>query len=161
MTIQVGEKLPSATFRVATSDGPVAKTTDDIFKGKKVVLFAVPGAFTPTCHKNHLPGFVARADEILAKGVDTIAVTAVNDPFVMEAWEKASNCGGKITFLSDGNGEFCKALGLDFDASGAGLGLRSKRYSMVVEDGVVKVMNVEPVPSKSDTTSADVLLTQF
>lgn len=161
MTIKVGDKLPSATFRVATADGPVPKTSEDIFKGKKVVLFAVPGAFTPTCHKNHLPGFIARADEFLAKGIDTIAVTAVNDPFVMEAWEKASNAGGKIVFLADGNGDFAKSLGLDFDASGAGLGLRSKRYSMLIEDGEVKVLNVEPVPSKADTTSADVLLGQI
>ncbi|TSJ60430.1 peroxiredoxin [Starkeya sp. 3C] len=161
MTIKVGDQLPSATFRVATADGPVPKTTEDIFTGKKVVLFAVPGAFTPTCHKNHLPSFIARADEILAKGVSTIAVTAVNDPFVMEAWQKASNAGDKILFLSDGNGEFAKAIGLDLDASGAGLGLRSKRYSMLVEDGEVKVLNVEDVPSKADKTNADVLLTQF
>ena len=161
MTIQVGESLPSATFRVNTADGPVAKTTDEIFKGKKVVLFAVPGAFTPTCHKNHLPGFVARADEILGKGVDLIAVTAVNDPFVMAAWESASATGGKVLFLSDGNGDFAKALGLELDASGAGLGLRSKRYSSVIEDGVVKVLNVEDVPSKADKTSADVLLGQL
>ncbi|CAA0104195.1 Peroxiredoxin [Starkeya nomas] len=161
MTIKVGDQLPSATFRVATADGPVPKTTEDIFTGKKVVLFAVPGAFTPTCHKNHLPSFIARADEILAKGVSTIAVTAVNDPFVMEAWQKASNAGDKILFLSDGNGEFAKAIGLDLDASGAGLGLRSKRYSMLIEDGEVKVLNVEDVPSKADKTNADVLLTQF
>ncbi|MBS7541480.1 peroxiredoxin [Ancylobacter lacus] len=161
MTIKVGEMLPSATFRVATADGPVPKSTDEIFKNKKVVLFAVPGAFTPTCHKNHLPGFIARAEEILSRGVDAIAVTAVNDPFVMAAWEQASNAGGKIVFLSDGNGEFARALGLDFDASAAGLGLRSKRYSMLVEDGEVMVLNVEDVPSKADKTSAEVLLTQI
>ncbi|QIB33400.1 peroxiredoxin [Ancylobacter pratisalsi] len=161
MTIKVGDMLPSATFRVATADGPVPKSTDEIFKNKKVVLFAVPGAFTPTCHKNHLPSFIARADEIFAKGVSTIAVTAVNDPFVMEAWEKASNAGGKIVFLSDGNGDFAKEIGLSFDGSAAGLGLRSKRYSMLVDDGEVLVMNVEDVPSKADKTNADVLLTQF
>ncbi|MFK8250300.1 peroxiredoxin [Ancylobacter terrae] len=161
MTIKVGDTLPNATFRVNTADGPVAKSTDEIFKGKKVVLFAVPGAFTPTCHKNHLPGYAARADEILGKGVDLIAVTAVNDPFVLAAWEGVSNTGGKILFLSDGNGDFAKALGLELDASGAGLGLRSKRYSSVIEDGVVKVLNVEDVPSKADKTSADVLLGQL
>ncbi|WP_029353153.1 peroxiredoxin [Bosea sp. 117] len=161
MTIKVGDMLPSATFRVATADGPVPKSSEEIFKNKKVVLFAVPGAFPPPCHKNHLPGFIARADEILARGVDTIAVTAVNDPFVMAAWEQASNAGGKIVFLSDGNGEFAKAIGLDFDASAAGLGLRSKRYAMLVEDGEVMVLNVEDVPSKADKTSADVLLTQI
>ncbi|MCK0198306.1 peroxiredoxin [Ancylobacter sp. 6x-1] len=161
MTIKVGDMLPSATFRISTADGPVPKSTDEIFKDKKAVLFAVPGAFTPTCHKNHLPGFIARADEFFARGIDLIAVTAVNDPFVMSAWESASNAGGKILFLSDGNGEFARALGLEFDASGGGLGLRSKRYSMLVDDGEVKVLNVEDVPSKADKTAAEVLLTQI
>jgi len=161
MTIKVGDTLPSATFRVATADGPVPKSTDEIFKNKKVVLFGVPGAFTPTCHKNHLPSFIARADELFAKGVSTIAVTAVNDPFVMEAWEKASNAGGKIVFLSDGNGEFAKAAGLDFDASAAGLGLRSKRFSALIDDGEVLILNIEEKAHKADATNADVLLTQF
>ena len=137
------------------------KSSEEIFKNKKVVLFAVPGAFTPTCHKNHLPSFIARADELFAKGVSVIAVTAVNDPFVLAAWEKASNADGKILFLSDGNAEFAKAIGMDFDASAAGLGTRSKRYSMLVDDGEVLILNVEDVPSKADKTNADVLLTQF
>ena len=161
MTIKVGDQLPSATFRVATADGPVPKSSEEIFKNKKVVLFAVPGAFTPTCHKNHLPSFIARADDIFAKGVNVIAVTAVNDPFVLAAWEKASGADGKIVFLSDGNAEFAKAIGMDFDASAAGLGTRSKRYSMLVDDGEVLILNVEDVPSKADKTNADVLLTQF
>lgn len=161
MTIKVGDQLPSATFRVATADGPVPKSSEEIFKNKKVVLFAVPGAFTPTCHKNHLPSFIARADELFAKGVSVIAVTAVNDPFVLAAWEKASNAEGKIVFLSDGNADFAKAIGMDFDASAAGLGTRSKRYSMLVDDGEVLILNVEDVPSKADKTNADVLLTQF
>lgn len=161
MPIQVGDALPSVTFRVGTEDGPVPKSTEDIFKGKRVVLFAVPGAFTPTCHQNHLPGYVARADEIKAKGIDTIAVVAVNDPFVMRAWEKASGAEGKIVFLSDGNGEFCKALDLTFDGSMAGLGIRSKRFSMLVEDGVVKALNVEDVPSKAEASSAQALLNQL
>lgn len=161
MTIKVGDQLPSATFRVATADGPVPKSSEEIFKNKKVVLFAVPGAFTPTCHKNHLPSFIARADELFAKGVSVIAVTAVNDPFVLAAWEKASNAEGKIVFLSDGNADFAKAIGMDFDASAAGLGIRSKRYSMLVDDGEVLILNVEDVPSKADKTNADVLLTQF
>ncbi|WP_029004224.1 peroxiredoxin [Azorhizobium doebereinerae] len=161
MPIQVGDSLPNVTFRVSTADGPVPKTTEEIFKGKRVVLFAVPGAFTPTCHKNHLPGFVARAAEIKAKGIDTIAVVSVNDPFVMGAWEHASGADGKILFLSDGNGEFAQALDLAFDGSAVGLGLRSKRYSMVVENGVVKVLNVEDVPSKADASSAQTLLTQI
>lgn len=161
MPISVGEKLPSATFRVPTSDGPVPKTTDEIFKGKKVVLFAVPGAFTPTCHKNHLPGYVKDADAIRAKGVDTIAVVSVNDPFVMGAWENASGADGKILFLADPDASFATALDLTFDASAAGLGVRSKRYSMIVEDGVVKTLNVEDVPSKADVSSAATLLGQL
>ncbi|TCT08014.1 peroxiredoxin [Aquabacter spiritensis] len=161
MSISVGDTLPSATFRVSTADGPVPKTTDDVFKGRRVVLFAVPGAFTPTCHKNHLPGYVARADEFKAKGIDTIAVVSVNDPFVMSAWEKASGAEGKILFLADGVAEFSKALDLTFDGSAAGLGLRSKRYSMLVEDGVVKILNVEDVPSKADISSAQALLGQI
>jgi peroxiredoxin len=161
MPISVGDTLPAATFRVSTADGPVPKTTDEVFKGKRVVLFAVPGAFTPTCHKNHLPGFVARADEIRAKGIDTIAVVSVNDPFVMGAWEKASGADGKILFLCDPAADFAKALDLTFDGSAAGLGIRSKRYSMVVEDGVVKVLNVEDVPSKADVSSAQTLLGQL
>ncbi len=119
---------------------------------------AVPGAFTPTCHRNHLPGFVAKADEIKAKGVDAIVVTAVNDAFVMDAWTKASGCDGKVEYLADGNGDFAKAIGLSFDASGNGLGTRSKRYSMVVEDGVVKSLNVEDAPGKADVSGAENLL---
>ena len=117
MSIKVGDRLPAATFRVVTADGPKPLSTDDVFKGKKVVLFAVPGAFTPTCHKNHLPGFVKNADAIKAKGVDTIAVTGVNDQFVMDAWKKASGAEGKVEFLADGNGDFAKAIGLSLDAS--------------------------------------------
>jgi peroxiredoxin len=157
MAIQVGDRLPQATFRVMTADGPVAKTTDDIFKGRKVVLVAVPGAFTPTCHRNHLPGYVEKAAEIKAKGVDGIAVTAVNDVFVMEAWKKASN-GEGIEFLADGNGDFAKATGLAMDGSGFGLGTRSQRYAMVVDDGVVQAINVEDAPSKADISGVDNLL---
>jgi glutaredoxin/glutathione-dependent peroxiredoxin len=159
MTIQVGDRLPQSTFRTMGPEGrPVEKTTDDVFKGKKVVLFAVPGAFTPTCHRNHMPGFVAKADEIKAKGVDSIVVTAVNDAFVMDAWTKQSGCDGKIDFISDGNGDFAKAIGLTVDASGNGLGIRSKRYSMVVEDGVVKSLNVEETPGKAEASGAENLL---
>jgi len=161
MTIAVGDSLPQATFRVMTADGPAAKTTDDVFKGRKVVLFAVPGAFTPTCHKNHLPGFLANADAIKAKGIDAIAVTGVNDVFVMDAWSKATGGQGKIEFLADGNGDFAKALGLAMDGSGFGLGTRSKRYSMLVEDGVVKSLNVEDTPGKADVSGATALLGQL
>ena len=148
MPIKVGDRLPNATFRVMTPDGPKPKTTDEVFKGKKVVLFAVPGAFTPTCNKNHLPGFVKNADAIKAKGIDTIAVTSVNDAFVLDAWKKATGADGKIEFLADGNADFAKAIGLDLDGSGTGLGTRSKRYSMLVEDGVVKTLNVEEHPAR-------------
>jgi peroxiredoxin len=158
MTIQVGDRLPQATFRVMTPDGPAAKTTDDIFKGRKVVLIAVPGAFTPTCHRNHLPGYVSKAADIKAKGIDAVAVTAVNDVFVMDAWAKASDAGQTIEFLSDGNGDFARAIGLTMDGSGFGLGTRSQRYSMVVDDGVVRSLNVEDTPSKADVSGAENLL---
>lgn len=161
MTIQVGDHLPQATFRVMTADGPAAKTTDDLFKGRKVVLFAVPGAFTPTCHRNHLPGFVERAAEIKAKGVDAILVTAVNDIFVMDAWAKASDAAGSIEFLSDGNGDFAKAIGLSMDGSGFGLGIRSQRYSMLVEDGVVQALNVEEAAGKAELSGAEAMLAQL
>ncbi|GGH11988.1 peroxiredoxin [Alsobacter metallidurans] len=161
MSIAVGDTLPQATFRVMTENGPAAKTTEEIFSGRKVVLFAVPGAFTPTCHKNHLPGFIEKADEILAKGVDAIAVTGVNDVFVMDAWAKSTGGSGKIEFLSDGNGDFAKALGLALDGTGFGLGTRSQRYSMIVDDGVVRAVNVEDSPSKADVSGAENLLKQL
>ena len=159
MTIQVGDPLPQTTFRVMTPDGPKPKTTDDVFKGRKVVLVAVPGAFTPTCHRNHLPGYVSQASAIKAKGVDAIVVTAGNDVFVMDAWAKASGAGeGQIEFISDGNGDFAKALGLTMDGAGFGLGTRSQRYSMMVEDGIVRSLNVEDAPGKADISGADNLL---
>ena len=162
MPIKVGDKLPTATFRVMTAEGPnKPKTTDDIFKGKKVALFAVPGAFTPTCTNMHMPSFINNAAAFKAKGVDTIAVTAVNDAFVMEAWKKATGAEGKIDFLSDGNGEFAKAIDMAFDGSGNGLATRSKRYSMLVEDGVVKQLNVEDAPGKCDISGGAALLGQI
>ncbi|WP_298964629.1 peroxiredoxin [uncultured Methylobacterium sp.] len=157
MTIQVGDALPQATFRTMTPDGPAAKTTDDLFKGRRVVLVAVPGAFTPTCHRNHLPGYVAKRDEILARGVDAILVTAVNDVFVLDAWSQSAGAGG-VEFLADGNGDFARALGLDMDGTGFGLGVRSKRYAMLVDDGVVRVLNVEDSPSKAELSGAETLL---
>ena len=161
MTISVGDTLPNATFKTRTPDGPADMSTDEIFAGKKVVLFAVPGAFTPTCSMNHLPGFLDHNDEIRAKGVDTIAVVAVNDVFVMDAWEKANEASGKILFLSDGNGEFTRAVGLDIDLSVAGFGVRSKRYSMIVEDKVVKALNVEESPGQAEKSSAGAILEQL
>ena len=157
MTIQVGDHLPQATFRVNGPDGPQAKTTDDVFKGRRVVLVGVPGAFTPACHRNHLPGFVAKREEILARGVDAIAVTSVNDIFVLNAWQQQSGAEG-IEFLADGNAEFAKAIGLEMDGSGFGLGPRSQRYAMVVEDGVVRILNVEDTPSKAEVSGAEALL---
>lgn len=158
MTIQPGEKLPSVTFKTPTEDGPANITTDEIFAGKKVVLFAVPGAFTPTCSMNHLPGFLELNDELRAKGVDTIAVVAVNDVFVMRAWRNATDAGDKILFLADGNAEFTKAAGLEADLSGAGFGTRSRRYSMLVEDGAVKSLNIEEAPGQAEKSSAKAIL---
>ena len=158
MAIKVGDRLPNATFMTMTADGPKPQTTDEVFKGKKVVLFAVPGAFTPTCDKNHLPGFVTNADKIKGKGIDTIAVTGVNDVFVMNAWKKASGAEGKVEFLADGSANFAKALGLSIDLGERGLGTRSQRYSMVVDDGVVKALNVEDAPGKADISGAENLL---
>ena len=157
MTIKVGDHIPEAKFRVMTAGGPGWKTADEVFKGKKVVLFAVPGAFTPTCHKNHLPGFVKNAAAIKGKGINTIAVTGVNDVFVMDAWKKASG-GDAIEFLADGSGNWAKALGLTADLTERGLGVRSQRYAMVVEDGVVKTLNVEDAPGKAEISGADNLL---
>jgi len=160
MPIKVGDHLPSAKFRVMSAEGPAWKTTDEIFKGRKVALFAVPGAFTGTCHKMHVPSILQNADGLKAKGVDTIAVTAVNDVFVMDAWKKAS-AAEKIEFLADGNGEFAKAVDLSFDGSGNGLGTRSRRYSMLVEDGVVKKLNIEEAPGKVEVSGGDTLLKQL
>ena len=159
MPIKVGDRLPNATFTVMTPEGPKPRTTDEIFKGKKVVLFAVPGAFTPTCHKNHMPGFVKNAAAIKAKGVDAIAVTGVNDVFVMDAWKNASGAGGQVDhFLADGSANFAKALGLTADLTERGLGVRSQRYAMVVQDGVVKALNVEDAPGKAEISGADNLM---
>ena len=159
MTIKAGDKLPDAKFMTMSAEGPAAKTTADIFAGKKVALFAVPGAFTPTCHQQHLPGFIARIDELKKKGVDTIACTAVNDVFVMDEWSKATGSAGKIVMLTDDSAAFAKAIGLDIDltAAGIGLGVRSKRYAMMVEDGVVKVLNVDESPPVHDKSSAEAL----
>jgi len=143
MTIKVGDRLPDATFTVLTPDGPKPLTTAEVFGGKRVALFAVPGAFTPTCSAKHLPGFVGNAEALKAKGLDAIACVAVNDVFVMGAWGKAQGAGEAVQMLADGNGQFTRDLGLEFDASKFGMGTRSQRYSMVVNDGVVEQLNVE------------------
>lgn len=155
MTIEVGSRLPNTTFRRLGENGPETFMTEDVFAGKKAVLFAVPGAFTPTCHRNHLPGYLSNIEAFKAKGVDVVAVTAVNDVFVLDVWAKASDAKGQIEFLSDGNGDFAKAIGLDLDASGGGLGLRSKRYAMILDDMVVTYLAVEDSPGKADFSTAE------
>jgi len=157
MTISVGDSIPDVQLRTMTAEGPrPISSTEALGKGK-VVLFAVPGAFTPTCSDHHLPGFVVRADEIRAKGVDTIACLAVNDPFVMGAWGKDQGVGDRVLMLSDGNGDFTKAVGLEMDGSGFGLGLRSQRYAAILEDGVVTSLFVEPKPGLEASSAESVL----
>ncbi|HKT74891.1 MAG TPA: peroxiredoxin [Steroidobacteraceae bacterium] len=143
MTIKAGDRMPAGTLKLMSKEGPKDISTDELFKGKRVVLFSVPGAFTPVCDAKHLPGFVQLADQIGAKGVDTIACMAVNDVFVMNAWGKASGVGDKILMLADGNGDYAKKLGLELDARGFGMGTRGQRFAVVVQDGVVKQVNVE------------------
>ena len=160
MTIKVGDKMPKGQFTRMGADGPEPVSTDDLFRGKKVVLFSVPGAFTPTCSAKHLPGFVQNAAALKAKGVDTVACMAVNDVFVMSAWGQASHADGKVVMLADGNGEYARALGLELDASKFGMGTRSQRFSIIVDDGVVKQLNVEP-PGGFGVSSAETALEQL
>jgi len=157
MTIKAGTKIPAASLKTMSAEGMQTITTDELFKGKKVVLFALPGAFTPTCSAKHLPSFVQLADKIRAKGVDTIACLSVNDAFVMDAWGKNQNVGDKVTMLADGNGDFTKAVGLTMDGTGYGMGVRSQRYAMVVDNGVVKTLNVE-APGAYEVSSAEAIL---
>ena len=157
MTIKVGDKIPSATLLKATAEGPQPIDTDSYFAGRKVALFSVPGAFTPTCSARHLPGFVERAEELNAKGVDEIACTAVNDAFVLNAWADSADAQGKVTMLADGSGDFVRAIGLDADFSKFGMGPRGQRFSMLVEDGVVTQLNVEE-PGAFNVSSADYML---
>lgn len=161
MTIKVGDQIPDATLMQMTDKGPAPVKTSDFFKGKKVALFALPGAFTPTCSNQHLPGFIQKADAIKAKGVDAIICLSVNDAFVMDAWGKAQGADGKVLMMGDGNTEFTKNMGFDFDGSGFGLGTRSLRYSMLVEDGVVKVLNQEENPGEAKISGADNFLSQL
>lgn len=161
MTVSIGDTLPVATFKTMSEDGAKELTTAEVFDGKKVVLFAVPGAFTPTCSNNHLPGYLENRDAILARGVDTIAVVAVNDVHVMGAWARFTGGEGKILYLADGSGAFAKALGLDIDLSAGGMGLRSKRYSMIVENGKVTALNIEDQPGQAVESSAAKLLEQL
>ena len=161
MTIAKGDSLPDATFRAVGADGIDAMSTKDAFGGKKVVLFAVPGAFTPTCHLKHLPGFVENVAKFKDKGVDEVVCVAVNDPFVLEAWAEKSGAKGKVTILSDGNAEFTKKIGMDFDGSGIGLGTRSKRYAMVVDDGVVQALQTEESPGVAEVSTALAILKEL
>jgi len=160
MTIKVGDRMPAGSFTQVTKDGPQKISAEDFFKGKKVVLFSVPGAFTPTCDAKHLPGFVEKASDLRAKGIDTVACIAVNDAFVMKAWGKSQNTDGKVEMLADGNGEYTKALGLDFDASGFGMGLRGQRFALLVDNGVVKQVNVE-AKGEFKVSSAEYVLGQL
>ncbi len=161
MPIAIGQSLPEITFKTPGADGPATMTTHQIFKGKRVVLFGVPGAFTPTCHKNHLPGFLDKAEAFKAKGIDTLAVVSVNDVHVMGAWARVTENADRILFLADGNGEFARAVDLVFDASMGGMGERLKRFSMLVEDGVVKSLNIEDSPGKADVSGAEAMLKQL
>jgi peroxiredoxin len=158
MTINVGDRIPSVTLKQLTSEGVKEFTTDEIFRGKRVVLIAVPGAFTPACSQRHLPGYVDKAADIKAKGIDEIACVAVNDAFVMGAWGRDQKAEGKVRMLADGSGDFTRALGLELDLSKGGLGMRSKRYSMLVDDGVVKSLNVEQQPGQVDLSGAEAML---
>ena len=157
MAIKAGDRMPSGTLKTMTKDGPKDITTDELFKGKKVVLFALPGAFTPTCSAKHLPGFVQRASELKGKGVDTIACLSVNDAFVMHAWGKDQKVEDKVLMLADGNGDFTRAVGLEMDGTGYGMGKRSRRYALVAQDGVVKTLNVEN-PGAFEVSSAEAVL---
>jgi peroxiredoxin len=159
MTISIGDRLPDTTFTTMSVEGPKPVKTSEAFAGKKVALFAVPGAYTPTCSRQHLPGYVQKYDELKSKGFDAVACTAVNDIFVLTAWAKDSGAEGKILMLADGSAEFARKIGLDVDLTARGLGVRSRRYSMIVEDGVVKSLNVEEVPSNHDKSSAALLCT--
>lgn len=160
MAIQVGAKVPAVKVKVVRADGTKEASTAELFAGKKVVLFAVPGAFTPLCSAQHLPGFVTKADEMRKKGVDEILCLSVNDGWVMDAWGKDRGALGKVTLIADGSGEFTKAVGLELDATGAGLGIRSQRYAAIVEDGVVKHLAVEK-PMKFEVSSAEAILQQL
>jgi glutaredoxin/glutathione-dependent peroxiredoxin len=157
MAIQVGDKVPAVSLRVLTAEGPKEITSDELFAGKKVAFFAVPGAFTPTCSLRHLPGYVDKAAQLKAKGVDTIACVSVNDAFVMGAWGKDQKAEGKVMMLADGSGDFTRAVGLELDATRNGLGKRSQRYSMLVDNGVVKALHVE-APGKFEVSDADTML---
>jgi peroxiredoxin len=160
MTIKAGDRMPEGKFKTMAESGPKDLSTSDLFNGKKVVLFSVPGAFTPTCDAKHLPGFLTQFDALKAKGVDTIACMAVNDVFVMNAWGKASNVGGKVLMLADGNGDYARALGLELDGKGFGMGMRGQRFAIIVDNGVAKQVDIE-APGQFKVSSAEHVLQQL
>jgi peroxiredoxin len=161
MTIKVGDKIPAGTMMTMGPDGPKPVSSDELFAGKKVVLFGLPGAFTPTCSAKHLPGYVEKAGELKAKGVDTIACMSVNDAFVMNAWGKDQKVGDAVMMLADGSADYAKALGLDLDLTARGMGMRARRFSMLVEDGVVKAVNIEENPGEAKASGAETMLSQL
>ena len=158
MSIKVGDRMPSGKLRTMTDAGPAEIATEQLFDGKRVLLFSVPGAYTPTCSQKHLPGYIAKAAELRAKGIDAVACMAVNDVFVMSAWGKSAGADGKVQMLADGSADFAKKIGLEIDLGARGMGFRSKRYSMVVDNGVVTVLNVEEAPPSHDKSSATNML---
>lgn len=160
MSIKTGDRMPEGKFGIMGANGPESISSDSLFKGRRVVLFSVPGAFTPTCSAKHLPGFVDQADALKAKGVDAIACIAVNDTFVMDAWGKSAACGDKVMMLADGNADYTKKLGLELDASGFGMGTRGQRFSLIVNDGVVEQVNIES-PGEFKVSSAEHALSQL
>jgi peroxiredoxin len=160
MTIKAGDRMPEGKFKTMSESGPKDITTAELFNGKKVVLFSVPGAFTPTCDAKHLPGFLQQADAIRAKGIDSIACMAVNDVFVMNAWGKASNVGTKVLMLADGNGDYARSLGLEFDGKGFGMGMRGQRFALVVDNGVARYVNIE-APGQFKVSAAEYVLGQL
>jgi len=161
MAIKVGDRVPAGTFGIMKGEGPGSITTDELFKGKRVVLFSVPGAFTPTCSKTHLPGFVQNATALKAKGIDTVACMAVNDVFVMDAWGKGAGAPGKVLMLADGNATYTKALGLELDAAGFGMGIRGQRFALVVKDGVVEKLMLEPSAGQCTISGGESVLSNL
>ncbi|MCF6320292.1 MAG: peroxiredoxin [Rhizobiaceae bacterium] len=161
MAISIGDKFPNSTFKIMTDEGPGDVTSDEIFSGKRVVLFALPGAFTPTCHLNHLPGYLENLEQIKSKGIDAVYVLSVNDVWVMDAWATANKAKGKIGFLCDGSAIVTKAIGMEVDLDPAGMGIRSKRYSMILDDGVVQVLNIEDKPGQATVSGASTIMQQL
>jgi len=161
MAIKIGDKIPQSSFQIMTADGPSIRTTADLFDNRTIVLVAVPGAFTPTCHNHHIPGYLDNLDALKDRGIDEIGIVSVNDVHVMSHWAKATGGDGKLTYLADGSGDFTKAIGLDVDLSTVGMGVRSMRYSMLVRDGIIEQLNIEENPGVADVSAAARILSQL